>query len=462
MSNHNKAKNNDYYMGFYKVHNDAFIPKIGLEFSAGSDLYSLFPCTIPSNHWAEIRTGVALKFVSRVASNSKIHKLKESEERRKKEKEEGKYCVPFQSSCKKSCKILDDASFFLKIRSRSGMALNHNINVVSHHFEELNNEIIVTVVNTGSKEYEMEAGTRFAEAIVHLTTKEKTVGGSVKYKLIGSDKNSILLLKDYNGMGKMPVFLAAEDCSIPPDSSKLVGTGIAVSLPSMSCYMQLQSPPLSPCYSDINVQAGVIDADYRGEVKVLINNRSSGNTLRVRAKQPVAMGVVYNIACPIREIIEIKHPENVKPIDGNMITVINESNLFYKKQKDMGIFSVLRENNFLFTFFMQQDLQLTHNITKICTGVFVELNTFKEQNLIADIMSIKKGIDVMSWEINSDTEEIVLVFKNDYAWKNILKKGERIISVFVVSSLGVACLEKVEELDVKGRGCRGFGSTGMK
>nr|XP_027224724.1 uncharacterized protein LOC113816929 [Penaeus vannamei] len=138
--------------------------------------------------------------------------------------------------------------------------------------------------------------------------------------------------------------MTAEDCSIPPDSSKLVGTGIAVSLPSMSCYMQLQSPPLSPCYSDINVQAGVIDADYRGEVKVLINNRSSGNTLR------------------------------------------------------------------------------------ICTGVFVELNTFKEQNLIADIMSIKKGIDVMSWEINSDTEEIVLV----------------------------------EELDVKGRGCRGFGSTGMK
>ncbi|ROT83529.1 hypothetical protein C7M84_023297, partial [Penaeus vannamei] len=71
----------------------------------------------------------------------------------------------------------------------------------------------------------------------------------------------------------MPVFLAAEDCSIPPDSSKLVGTGIAVSLPSMSCYMQLQSPPLSPCYSDINVQAGVIDADYRGEVKTFIPER---------------------------------------------------------------------------------------------------------------------------------------------------------------------------------------------
>ena len=441
-------------MGFYKVHNAAIIPKIGLGFCAGSDLYCLFPYTIPSNRRVEIRTGVALNFVSRATSNNKTNEPKENEERCKKErKEENKQ----ESFCKKSfCKVLDDT--FLKIRSRSGMASNHNISVVSHHFEEHNNnEIIVTVLNTGNKDFEMEAGTRFAQAIVHLTARvEKTAGGSVKYKLTGDDKESALLLKEYNGMGKMPVFLAAEECSIPPGSSKLVGTGIAVSLPSVSCYMQLQSP--SPLHSDFDVQAGVIDADYRGEVKVLICNKNSDNPLEIKVKQPVAMGVVYDIACPIREIIEIKHPEKVKPIGGNMVAVIDETNFFYEKEKDKGIFSILRESSFLFTFFVQQDVDLTRNITKICTGIFAKLNTFKERSMIADIVPMSGN--VVSWEIDSDTGEVMLMFKSH--WEGTIKKGERIIRAFVASSPGVTCLEKVDELDVMGRGCRGFGSTGIK
>ena len=69
---------------------------------------------------------------------------------------------------------------------------------------------------------------------------------------------------------------ASESCVIPVGSRKLVGTGIAVDIPSDKCakiYLRIAPRSGLTVKYGIDVGAGVVDSDYRGEIKVcLINN----------------------------------------------------------------------------------------------------------------------------------------------------------------------------------------------
>jgi dUTP pyrophosphatase len=65
--------------------------------------------------------------------------------------------------------------------------------------------------------------------------------------------------------------IAAEDVIIPPESTELVKTGLAIELPPG---YELQIRPRSgiTLKTKLRVQLGTIDADYRGEIGVIVNN----------------------------------------------------------------------------------------------------------------------------------------------------------------------------------------------
>lgn len=65
---------------------------------------------------------------------------------------------------------------------------------------------------------------------------------------------------------------ASEDTIIPSQHRALVSTGIAIKLPQNSVGI-IKSRSSMAC-KEIDACAGVIDSDYRGEVKVLLHNTS--------------------------------------------------------------------------------------------------------------------------------------------------------------------------------------------
>lgn len=89
---------------------------------------------------------------------------------------------------------------------------------------------------------------------------------------------------------------ADEYAIIPIDGRRLVRTGIAVSIdPGMAGLIWARSG--LAVRSGLVVGAGVVDADYRGEVKVLLFNHS-GELVTIQAGERIAQLLIQHIARP--------------------------------------------------------------------------------------------------------------------------------------------------------------------
>lgn len=91
---------------------------------------------------------------------------------------------------------------------------------------------------------------------------------------------------------------ASEACIVPPKSRMLVKTDIAVMLPKTT-YGRI-APRSGMSVKGIDVAAGVVDSDYRGEVKVLLANTSDAPFI-VGLGDRIAQLIITNIVCcPVR------------------------------------------------------------------------------------------------------------------------------------------------------------------
>ena len=63
---------------------------------------------------------------------------------------------------------------------------------------------------------------------------------------------------------------------IPPGKRKLVDTGIAIATPGNQLYARI-APRSGLSVKGLDIGAGVVDADYRGPIKVLLINNSEEN-----------------------------------------------------------------------------------------------------------------------------------------------------------------------------------------
>ena len=119
----------------------------------------------------------------------------------------------------------------------------------------------------------------------------------------------------------MDVFSAVE-CSIPPLSRKLVGTGISVSWNSdlrmddeTNYYLRIAPRSGLAAKSSVDVGAGVVDYDYRGEVFVLLINNHQENTFEVRQGDKIAQLILEKCLRPtIQEVVE--HSATERGVNG--------------------------------------------------------------------------------------------------------------------------------------------------
>lgn len=98
---------------------------------------------------------------------------------------------------------------------------------------------------------------------------------------------------------------STEAILIEPFSRNLVGTGIAIAIPSG--YYGRIAPRSGLSVKGIDIGAGVIDIDYRGEVKVLMINNSKQSFI-VNAGDRIAQLLIEKITHP--DFIEVDR-ENI-------------------------------------------------------------------------------------------------------------------------------------------------------
>src|SRR5437588_1554630 len=99
--------------------------------------------------------------------------------------------------------------------------------------------------------------------------------------------------------------MANEELIIPPKQRRPVQTGIPISIPS-NTYVRIAPQSGLAAKYEIDIGAGVIDQDYRGEIKVLmINNLNSPFQERLRDR----------IAQLILEKVVLATPQEVEILD---------------------------------------------------------------------------------------------------------------------------------------------------
>lgn len=87
-----------------------------------------------------------------------------------------------------------------------------------------------------------------------------------------------------------------EDVVLPPRRSVLVSTGIAIQLPE-NTYGQI-APRSGLSVKGVDVGAGIIDEDYRGEIKVLLRNQSD-QEIHLEKSERIAQLLVLPILYPL-------------------------------------------------------------------------------------------------------------------------------------------------------------------
>lgn len=503
MDGYSTASYSRFCLGFRKTHSAAILPKVGTEFSAGSDLHALFSYTIPSHDKVDVRTGVALDFV--IKDNDRADKLQQLISQKQEEddhvrvssKKKLELSKHLRSSLKTTASrprsrkkvifknpVVDNVygdvvvveikneCFFLRIRSRSGMAANHSIVVVGYHRAKITSsnrgEIIVTIANLGPEKFNLEAGMRFAQAIIHVSQDSEKGERFIQYKLL-EKKACTPALEVHRIFGKMPVFSSMEYGLISPGSSMIVRTGVAVSLPSKSCYMQLQSLPVSSgVYATENfihtaVHAGVIDTDYRGEVKVLLRNYSKDQTFIIEPGMPLAVGVIYDVACPVTRLINVtKNIENFIKVDNEMNKIDIMSPRFISSGRNYNL--VIGECASSFIICVQKNFSMNTNYPRIVkTGVYLNEKELKKTGLVIVVQTIPTStVHIISWDVDNNNDEIMLLVRSKSDRDVCARKGELLAQVYFCSSpkerLSLVC---TTEFGIQERGMGGFGSTGL-
>jgi dUTP pyrophosphatase len=95
---------------------------------------------------------------------------------------------------------------------------------------------------------------------------------------------------------------ACEAAVVLPGGWALVDTGVAIAVPP-GTYGRI-APRSGLAVRGISVGAGVVDADYRGPVKVLLFNHSTSDPLAVEPGDRIAQLVLEAIVVPEVEVLQ--------------------------------------------------------------------------------------------------------------------------------------------------------------
>jgi dUTP pyrophosphatase len=106
---------------------------------------------------------------------------------------------------------------------------------------------------------------------------------------------------------------AAESCTVEKQSRKLIKTNISVAMP-MNHYGRI-APRSGLAYKNgIDVMAGVIDSDYRGDIGVILLNTDKNSDFEVKVGDKIAQ-IIFE-KCASVDFVKADELVNTKRGDG--------------------------------------------------------------------------------------------------------------------------------------------------
>uniref|UniRef100_A0A7E4VG98 dUTP diphosphatase n=1 Tax=Panagrellus redivivus TaxID=6233 RepID=A0A7E4VG98_PANRE len=262
---------------YVKVHEKAIAPFLGSDAAAGHDLHSVENVVIPAGGQALIATGL-------------------------------KIALPDET--------------YGRIAPRSGLAAKYQIDVGAGVVDaDYRGEVKVLLMNRGKKEFKVSVGDRIAQLIVQeIATYGKPVMAdtvTVQIHMIGDTVTRPRL-----DMNAIKVF-AVEGGVVPARGMHTFNTGAQIALP-LGYYGHASPLTNLAINHGIDLYAGVIDADYRGELKVLLSNNSDED-FTVKPGDAVMQILVEKIANATYEEVDVL-PETVRGGGGFGSTGITNPN----------------------------------------------------------------------------------------------------------------------------------------
>ncbi|EGT54310.1 hypothetical protein CAEBREN_12068 [Caenorhabditis brenneri] len=269
---------------------------------------------------------------------------------------------------------------------------------------------------------------------------------------------------------------SAEDVVVPAKGKLCVSTGIQIELP-VGYYGRVAPRSGLAAKHFIDVGAGVIDSDYRGEVKVLLFNFNDTD-FEVKKGDRIAQLICEQIGMGTFE--EVESLESTERGAGGFgstgqSTMTSETEVKAADDDEKRIpvrFTLLNKDAEALRYASRQaagaDFYSTEEVVipahgKFCvsTGVQVEL-PFGYYGRVAPRsgLAAKQFIDVGAGVIDSDYrgEVKVLLFNfNDTDFE--VKKGDRVAQM-ICEKIGHCVYVPASELENTDRGAGGFGSTG--
>ena len=128
----------------------------------------------------------------------------------------------------------------------------------------------------------------------------------------GMDIGQSLRFKKLDGDAKLPTrgsasaagldLYSIEAVCLPPNQRSLVRTGLAVAIPE-GFYGRLAPRSGLATKKGLDVLAGVIDADYRGEIQCLLHNTSDG-IVELPAQTKICQLIIEKIITPTPVLVE--------------------------------------------------------------------------------------------------------------------------------------------------------------
>lgn len=125
------------------------------------------------------------------------------------------------------------------------------------------------------------------------------------------DKNAKLPTKAYQGDAGFDLY-ACEECEITPQGKQIIRTGLRFAIPEGYAGFVWDKSGLAAKHS-LTTLAGVLDSNYRGELKVVLANLGTAS-YKVEKGQKIAQLVIKKVEAP--EIIETKIEDETQRGEG--------------------------------------------------------------------------------------------------------------------------------------------------
>lgn len=119
------------------------------------------------------------------------------------------------------------------------------------------------------------------------------VGEPLRFKKL--DANAVLPTRGSPAAAGLDLYSIEAIC-LPPHQRSLVRTGLAVEIPE-GCYGRLAPRSGLAAKMGLDVLSGVIDADYRGEIKCLLYN-TGDETVELPAETRICQLIIEKIITP--------------------------------------------------------------------------------------------------------------------------------------------------------------------